>query len=63
MDEAKVIEMIKINPIVIKNISSPTEEMKKIAIEKDGLLLRYIKNPLMREKKRISNLFILLSLP
>ncbi len=28
MDEAKTIEMLKINPSIIKNIDNPTEEMK-----------------------------------
>ena len=45
MEESKVLEMINMNPIVIKNIDNPTEEMKLAALKKDGLLLRYINNP------------------
>ena len=45
MEESKAIEMIKRNPIIIKNIDNQTEEMKKLAVKANGLLLRYIKNP------------------
>jgi len=44
MTEDKVLEMIERNPIVIKNIENPSEEMKFRAIEKDGVMIRYIKN-------------------
>ena len=55
MDEAKTIEMIKKNPIIIKNIDNPTEEMKLIAINKNGLLLRYINNPTLEMQEIAMN--------
>ena len=51
MEESKVIEMIKTNPIIIKNIDNPTDEMKLLAIKQNGLLLRYIKNPTLEMKE------------
>ena len=45
MTEDKVLEMIKRNAIVIKNIENPNDEMKLTAIRKDGLMIRYVKNP------------------
>ena len=44
MDEAKILGMLKLNPIAIKNIDNPTDEMKIMALKRDGLLLRYIDN-------------------
>ncbi len=37
MEESKLIEMIKMNPSIIKTINNPTDEMKLLAIKKDGL--------------------------
>ncbi len=45
MDYNRAIEMVKRNPIIIKTIKNPTEEMKLLAVEKDGMSLQYIKNP------------------
>ena len=50
MDEAKILGMLKLNPIAIKNIDNPTDEMKIMALKRDGLLLRYIM--LQRKWKR-----------
>ena len=45
MEESKIIEMIKNNPNIISTVKNPTEEMKKLAVSKNGLVLEYIKNP------------------
>ena len=45
MEESKAIEMIKRIPTIIQNIENPTDEMKLLAISKNGLVLKYIKNP------------------
>ena len=45
MDESRFIKMININPALIENIENPTDEMKLLAIKKNGLMIRYIENP------------------
>ena len=44
MEETKILEMIKNNPNIISTVENPTEEMKKLAVSKNGLVLEYIKN-------------------
>lgn len=39
MEEAKLIKMISNNPNIISTINNPTEEMKLLALEKNGLVL------------------------
>ncbi|PHV71024.1 hypothetical protein CS063_06725 [Sporanaerobium hydrogeniformans] len=46
MEEEKLIRMIKNNPDVIKTISHPTEEMKRLAVSEKGLVLAYIEDPI-----------------
>ena len=60
MDEAKILGMLKLNPIAIKNIDNPTEEMKIIALKRDGLLLRYIENT-TKEMEEIAGFHLLSS--
>ena len=45
MEETKILGMIKNNPNIISTVENPTEEMKKLAVSKNGLVLEYIKNP------------------
>ena len=45
MDDSRFIKMININPALIENIENPTDEMKLLAIKKNGLMIRYIENP------------------
>lgn len=45
MEESKAIEMIKRFPTIIENIKNPTDEMKLLAISKNGLVLKFIDNP------------------
>ena len=45
MDESRYLKMISNNPSIISTINEPTEEMKMLALEKDGLTLEYIENP------------------
>ena len=45
MEESKIIEMIRTNPIIIKNIDNPTEAVIKLAIEQRGWAIRYAKDP------------------
>ena len=60
MEEAKILGMLKLNPIAIKNIENPTDEMKIMALKRDGLLLRYLTDSTreMEQKNRRSNRFI-----
>ena len=51
MEESKAIEMIKRIPTIIQNIENPTDEMKLLAISKNGLVLKYIKNPTKEMQK------------
>ena len=45
MEESRIIKMINNNPSIISTINNPTDEMKLLAIKKDGLTLEYIDNP------------------
>ncbi len=45
MDESRFIKMININPTLIENIKNPTDEMKLLAVRKNGLVIKYIENP------------------
>ena len=45
MDDSRFIRMININPTLIENIENPTDEMKLLAVKKNGLVLKYIENP------------------
>ena len=45
MEESRIIKMINNNPSIISTINNPTDEMKLLAIKKDGLTLEYIENP------------------
>ena len=37
MEESRIIKMINNNPSIISTINNPTDEMKLLAIKKDGL--------------------------
>ena len=39
MDESRFIKMININPTLIENIKNPTDEMKLLAVRKNGLVI------------------------
>ena len=43
MEEARYIKMINNNPNIISTIDNPTDEMKILAIKKDGLAIRIYK--------------------
>ena len=45
MEESRIIKMINNNPSIISTINNPTDEMKLLALRKDGLTLEYIENP------------------
>ena len=45
MDNSRFIKMININPALLVNFVNPTDEMKLLAIKKNGLMIRYIENP------------------
>ena len=45
MDTAKYLNMIQNNPYVIERIENPTEEMKLLAVQTNGLALQYIPHP------------------
>ena len=45
MEEAKYMKAIEANPSIIKMIPQPTDEMKLLALKKQGLVLEYIHHP------------------
>ena len=45
MEIEKILKNIEMSPLSIKMIPNPTEEMKKVAVQKNGLALEYIKEP------------------
>ena len=45
MEQEKVLEIIRINPHAIAHISQPTDEMKMLALRKNGLTLQHINSP------------------
>src|SRR3712207_7225332 len=45
MTDKQIIEYIKKDPYYIKLIQNPTEEMKILAVSRNGLLIRYLKKP------------------
>lgn len=49
----KILKMIENNPSIISTIENPTDEMKLLAVRKNGLTLEYIKNP-TEEMKEIA---------
>ncbi len=44
MEESKLIEMIKMNPSIIKTINNPTDEMQIIAIKNNEPAINFITN-------------------
>lgn len=45
MDKAKLAEMINNNPNAIAHLEHPSDELKLLAVRKNGLALQYIQAP------------------
>jgi hypothetical protein len=45
MNEEKLLQLLNHNPQAIKTIANPTEEMMKLAVQANGLLLAYLQSP------------------
>lgn len=45
MEQENLLEIIRINPHAIVHIAEPTDEMKLLAVRKNGLTLQYIDSP------------------
>ena len=45
MEQAKLLEILSINPNAIAHIAQPTDEMKLLAVRKNGLTLQCVESP------------------
>ena len=45
MEQEKLLEIIRINPHAIAHVAQQTDEMKLLAVRKNGLTLQYIYSP------------------
>lgn len=45
MDKAKLIDLIKTNPNALVYIPNPSDELKLLAVQKNGLALKHIEHP------------------